>query len=255
MPRINSLSLDQINRQVDIIDSLSNQVNALQTTVAGLSFQTAVADPIHAPTTTNNLVFTWTGGTTTLSWADGWVKSKNWNAQTTSPIPAKSSAPGVQHSFNIPAGSLSLSPSTSYWLGWDSQHQTLQASTDASKLQGNHNVHVICQITTGPASQTAVIGGGGSNGTSDVSGISYPNTQPGSGTLTVVGGGFTKIQAGSSSVNSGATISFPTTFTTLVAVTIGNYGGSANITSSSTSGFVIATSSNPQRIDWIAVGT
>jgi len=72
---------------------------------------------------------------------------------------------------------------------------------------------------------------------------------------TVAGGGFTKIQAGSSSVNSGATITFPATFTTLVALTIGNYGGSANITSSSTSGFVVSTSSNPQRIDWIAVGT
>lgn len=73
--------------------------------------------------------------------------------------------------------------------------------------------------------------------------------------LTIAGGGFTKIQAGSANVNNGGTVSFPATFTTLIAVTIGNYSGSANIMSSSTSGFVMATSSSPQRIDWIAVGT
>lgn len=73
--------------------------------------------------------------------------------------------------------------------------------------------------------------------------------------LTVAGGGFTKIQAGSASVNNGGTVSFPATFTTLIAVTIGNFGGSANIASASTSGFVMNTSSSPQTIDWIAVGT
>lgn len=73
--------------------------------------------------------------------------------------------------------------------------------------------------------------------------------------LKIAGGSFTKIQAGSASVNSGGTITFPTAFTTLVAVTIGNYSGSANIASSSATGFVVNTSSNPQQIDWIAVGT
>jgi hypothetical protein len=73
--------------------------------------------------------------------------------------------------------------------------------------------------------------------------------------LSVIGGGITEIQAGSATVNSGATITFPTPFTTaLVAVVLGNYGGSANIASSSATGFVVNTSSNPQRIDWIAVG-
>ena len=74
-------------------------------------------------------------------------------------------------------------------------------------------------------------------------------------TLQVAGGGILKIQGGSASVNNGATISFPTTFASVIAVAIGNYGGSANIASKSTSGFVVNTTSNPQTIDWIAVGT
>lgn len=74
--------------------------------------------------------------------------------------------------------------------------------------------------------------------------------------LSVIGtSGITKIQAGRASVNNGGTVTFPTAFTTLIAVTLGNYSGSANIASSSTTGFVMNTSSSPQQIDWIAVGT
>jgi hypothetical protein len=74
--------------------------------------------------------------------------------------------------------------------------------------------------------------------------------------LNVIGSsGITKIQAGRASVNNGGTVTFPTAFTTLIAVVLGNYAGSANIASSSNTGFVMNTSSSPQQIDWIAVGT
>lgn len=74
-------------------------------------------------------------------------------------------------------------------------------------------------------------------------------------TLQVAGGGILKIQGGRASVNNGGSVTFPNAFTSLIALTIGNYGGSANIASSSASGFTMNTSSSPQQIDWIAVGT
>ncbi len=133
-------------------------------------------------------------------------------------------------------------------------------------------------LTTGANTQAAMTVGTGASigrsgtGTIDASAIagvavtgtpaagktiiaSGPSAATWQATLQVAGGGILKIQGGSASVNNGGTITFPTTFTTLIAVTIGNYGGSANIASSSTSGFVVNTSASPQQIDWIAVGT
>ena len=175
MPRISQLSLDQINRQIDTIDSLKQQVADLQNFTNNIGHQVAVSDPTHAPQTTNNLAFTWTGGTATLSWPQGYLKTKNWNAQTTSPVPAKSSAPGQPQFFAIPAGSQVLSPSTYYWIGWDPSHQTMLATTDASQLHSNYNVHIICQLFTGTVGQTGMAGGGGSQGGVDLSGSRYKN--------------------------------------------------------------------------------
>jgi hypothetical protein len=109
-------------------------------------------------------------------------------------------------------------------------------------------------VTAGITTQSAG-SGSGTGGIGGGSGGALQNPPSTAGSLTVVGGGFTKIQAGSASVNNLGTISFPVAFTTLVAIALGNRSGSANIQTSSTSSFTVATSSNPQQIDWIAVGT
>lgn len=175
MPRIATLSLDQINRQIDTLDILRSQIAELKSRLDIVGNSAAIADPIHAPATTNNMVFTWTGATTTLSWPQGYLKSKNWNAQTITLPAIKSSAPGQQHVYTIPAGSMSLLASTYYWLGWDASHQTMLATKDASTLHGNYNVHIICQIFTGSGAQTGTAGGGGSQTGVDLSGTRYKN--------------------------------------------------------------------------------
>lgn len=175
MPRISEVSLKQVNLQIDIIDSLQKQVSALQRQLGNIGQQIVITDPFHAPQTTNNLTFTWTGGSATLSWNAGFLKDKNWNAQTLSNPPVRSSAPGIQHIFTVPAGSLVLNPSTYYWLGWDPDHQTMRATQDASTLHGDEDIQMICQLFTGTAGQTGTAGGGGSTGGTDLSGARYKN--------------------------------------------------------------------------------
>lgn len=175
MPRIPALTLDLVNRQIDTIDRLSSQVSDLQTKLNNVGQSVNISDPIHAPATTNNAHFTWTGSTTTLSWATSFIKDKNWNAQSVASPTAISSAKGQQHVYTITPGHLSLQPSTYYWLGWDHAHQTMVATTDASSIHGNHAVHIICQLFTGNGSQTGTAGGGGGQGGVDLSGLQYKN--------------------------------------------------------------------------------
>jgi hypothetical protein len=175
MPRISELNLNQINRQFDILDTVQSQIKDTQSAIENVKQSIDIADPIHAPITTNNINATWTGGTGVLSWPQAFIKDKNWNAQTLASPAAKSSVKGQQHIHTIPAGSLVLQPSTYYWLGWDVSRQRMLALTDASQLHGNYNIHVLCQIYTGTVGQTGLAGGGGSNGGVDFSGARYKN--------------------------------------------------------------------------------
>jgi hypothetical protein len=175
MPRINALNLNEINRQIDTLDIIKAQVGDIQSKVDFNAQQINVADPIHAPSTTNNATFVWTGGTEILSWNSAYIKDKNWSAQTLANPAIKSSAKGQQHVYAIPAGTLSLAPSTYYWLGWDFVHQQMVATQDASSLHGNYNMHILCQIYTGTSGQGGTAGGGGSTGGTDLSGSRYKN--------------------------------------------------------------------------------
>ena len=175
MPRIAAVTLDQVNKQIDVIDSLQKQVGTLQIKLDNVGQSISIADPIHAPQTTNNITFTWTGSTRTLSWNAGYLKTKNWDAQTLARPAFKSTAPGQQHVYAIPVGSLVLVASTYYWLGWDPFHQAMQATQDASVLHSDYNVHIISQVYTGTAGQTGSAGGGGSTGGIDLSGGRYKN--------------------------------------------------------------------------------
>ena len=173
MPRIAKVDLVQLNNQIDLLDSVNQQVSDLRKLVTNIGAQVTTADPTHAPATTNNLAFSWTGSTGVLSWPAGWIKDKNWNAQTVSTPAPVGSAPAVQHNWSVPAGSVTLAPSSYYWLGWSPSSGTMVASKDASSLHSNPSVHVICQIYTGTSGQTGAAGGGGNNGGSDLSGLAY----------------------------------------------------------------------------------
>lgn len=172
MPRISAIEINQLNREFDAFDQVKKQLSDMQRRLNNVAQTTAISDPIHAPATTNNLTFTWTGGSGTLSWNAGWLKDKNWRAQTTG-SPSVSAAPGIQHIHTIPAGSAVLNVSSYYWLAWDPVHQQMRITQDASSLHGNFDVHNVCQVFTGTAGQSGTAGGGGSSGNSDLSGARY----------------------------------------------------------------------------------
>jgi hypothetical protein len=175
MPRIGTLDIVQVNKQIDNLDILQSQVGSLQATSDFAAQQVAIADPVHAPATTNNVNFIWTGSAGTLSWSPAFIKDKNWKAQTTPRPAAKSSAPGQQHIYSVKAGSVAASANTYYWLGWDYSHNQMIATQDASELHGNFNIHILGQVFTGTAGQTGTAGGGGSTGGVDLSGSRYKN--------------------------------------------------------------------------------
>jgi len=174
MPRISALSLNQINLQFDTLDSLRKQLADVQQRLGFVGNTASIADPLHAPQTTNNLAFTWTGSTSTLSWPQGWIKDKNWGTQVLGLAPV-SSAPGPVHIWTVTAGSAVLTPSMYYWLAWDPDRQTMRITQDADSLHGDDDVQIICQIYTGTSGQSGSAGGGGSTGGSDLSGARYKN--------------------------------------------------------------------------------
>lgn len=173
MPRIATLDLTQVNLQVDRIDKMESQLLALTKKVNNVGFQATTADPTHGTQTTNNITFTWTGGANTISWPAGIIQDKNASAQKVITKAAVSSAPGALHNFPVTAGTLALTPSTYYWMGWDHTHNVMQAQTDVRTLYQNQDVLVVCQLFTGTAMQTGVAGGGGSQMGFDLSGARY----------------------------------------------------------------------------------
>lgn len=179
MPRINKLDLDQINRQFDRLDTIEKSVQQNQQTQSNLKTQIASLDFEHGKLTTNNLVFTWTGATHTISWGNGFLQDKNAIAQVTSQTlpgraPKVSSAPGALHNYPILAGSTTaVVASTYYWAAWNPAQQLMVFNQDAGLLYQNSSLIVICQFFTGTSGQTGAVGGGGVNGITDLSGLSY----------------------------------------------------------------------------------
>jgi hypothetical protein len=108
--------------------------------------------------TTNNLIFTWTGGPNTLTWPAG-------NIQDT-----------LKKTEVITTGSLTLSASTYYWLLWNRTHKKVVAVRGLTEdLFTNNANHILCQIFTGTSGQSGVAGGGGSTSQRDLSGARYKN--------------------------------------------------------------------------------
>lgn len=173
MARIAKLELNQLNPQLQRIDELHSRLAAVESQLKNTSQQITQLDYGHAPLTTNNLTFTWTGGTKTISWGNGFIQDKNAVAQRLAQTPV-SSAAGPPHNIQVQAGSLVVpTASTYYWLGWDNQHLQMAASKDAGSLLQNHNVVIICQLFAGTSGQTGTAGGGGSTGGTELSGAKY----------------------------------------------------------------------------------
>lgn len=179
MPRIGELTLVQVNRRFDDLDTVQNTLNTLLNKVNEIGQTASIADPAHAPSTTNNLTFNWNPDQS-LSWQTGFIKGKNWSAQTLATPAVKSSSKGQLHIWGVVAGSLSgLQPQKPYWIGWDFVHQQMLASQDAAELHGNYNVHIVCQLWTGTTTVSPLqAGGGGIYGGTDLSGLSYNLLQP-----------------------------------------------------------------------------
>jgi hypothetical protein len=93
----------------------------------------------------NNIVFTWAGSTSTLSWTAGFVKDQKGRF------------------LPIPAGNAVLNPSTTYWAAWNPVHQTMSFQTSLGAFKGIKNLIVICSVFTGTTAQSGTAGGGGSD--------------------------------------------------------------------------------------------
>lgn len=143
----------------DQVTTLKNQlfdaVKQLQDT--STQFQSVTQSNLRTATT-NDMVFTWAGGTTKISWPGGSLKDTE------------------QKAHVIPAGNLTLVASTYYWMVWNKAHQKVVAVTSVDDpIYSNKDNYVICQIFTGAGAQSGVAGGGGSTSSRDLSGARYKN--------------------------------------------------------------------------------
>lgn len=165
--------LSELNQALQRVDSLRKQVTSMIQELGAVKKQVAAINVTHAPVTTNNLVFTWTGASGTISWTQGFLQDKNATANKLIGQ-GNFNAPGVVHNHAILAGSTpSLTASTFYWIAWNPIHRQMVFSPDAGKLYQNTDNILICQIFTGTAGQTGVAGGGGSTGGTELSGAKY----------------------------------------------------------------------------------
>lgn len=182
MPRIAKLDLNQVNKQIDLIDQLHERVSQLETMMQNVQFQTSQLDYVHARPTFNNITFTWTGSTGTISWNKGWIRDKNSLTVDTGQAYSAGSSfklngapqPAVTQTIAVLAGSISsLSASSYYWMAWNVSNATMYALTDITKLYTQTNMQIICQVYTGTSGQSGTAGGGGQAGGTDLSGARY----------------------------------------------------------------------------------
>lgn len=97
-------------------------------------------------TASNNAVFTWTGSTSTISWAACYVHDS------------------LDNYYPIPAGSQAgLAPSTAYWAGWNPAQQIMSFQTNIDTLLAIRNILILSHIQTGTAAGSGSVGGGGTD--------------------------------------------------------------------------------------------
>ena len=151
-----------INSELKRLDLLQSQLADATSRIGELEKHTQQIRDTRGIPAVNNLVFTWTGGTLTLSWATGYVQDNSLN------------------NYPVIAGSLVLVASTTYWLAWNPLHHKMAFNTSlisllagpglaqADATVGGSNVSygnnlVICSVYTGTSGQSGTAGGGGSD--------------------------------------------------------------------------------------------
>jgi hypothetical protein len=107
----------------------------------------------------NNIVFTWTGGTLTLSWSAGYLQEQTGTNQQLG-----GTTPNNLIVYPISAGSRVVSASTYYWVAWNIPQQQMIVSTDIVAILNDVNSRLIGNLYTGTGAETGTAGGGGSNG-------------------------------------------------------------------------------------------
>src|SRR5574337_421472 len=136
----------KINSAFQQLDALYTRVAASEKQINFVQTTSQQHQQLAEITGTNNLTFTWTGSTGTISWAAGSVLNRQGNY-----VP-------------IPAGSITgLSASTTYWLAWNPVHAVMAHSTSLAAIQPNKNNLVICNVTTLGSGASGAIGGGGTD--------------------------------------------------------------------------------------------
>jgi hypothetical protein len=141
--------LPKLNKELVRIDQAFNQLNKLSLTTKHLAKQLVLTKGQSNFTGINNVLFTWTGGTLTLSWNAGFLiddKGKTWPVQ---------------------AGSKVTVANTYYWTAWNPVQQAMTISTALKPIVAVKGNLVICKLFTGTAGQSGTVGGGGSETSGD----------------------------------------------------------------------------------------
>ena len=142
--------LPKLNRELARLDGHSQQLTNLQQQITTLRIQLTEKARADGIPNQNNIIFVWTGSTTTVSWVAGFVKDHSGVFQ---PVPA-----GSRGSFTA---------STNYWAGWNPLHKSMSFVTSLGAFKGNPNILVICKFFTGTGAQSGNLGGGGTDTGSD----------------------------------------------------------------------------------------
>ena len=149
--------LSIVNKEFNRIDAHEARLTALEAQIGILNLHTQQIRDTRQVVSLNNLVFTWTGSTTTLSWDAGYVQDSS------------------LRNYPVPAGSKVLGASGTFWLAWNpKQGQMATATTLATLVSGGitssivtqnaaGNNLIICSVLTGTSGQSGVAGGGGSD--------------------------------------------------------------------------------------------
>ena len=150
LTKFDQSGIEIINRKLETFDLQQKQIATLKSTVNSLQ---STLDALQAQRQTvgaNNILFTWTGGTLTLSWSAGYVQDTRGRANATVPVAA---------------GSQLVAASTYYWIGYNPNQMQMSIQTDLTKLTALPAMILICRLYTGTAGQSGNAGGGGSEAT------------------------------------------------------------------------------------------
>lgn len=138
--------LPLLNRALEQLATLQADHDTVKSNVAKLNVTLQNFVHLRDAVSTNNVVFMWSGASSTVSWAAAYVKDTL----------------GVTHP--IPAGtSQVLSPSTAYWAAWNPEQGTMSFETSLATYSNFPNLIVLSNIQTGTSGGSGSIGGGGTD--------------------------------------------------------------------------------------------